>query len=429
MVTDRILLISDDKDSNPVILAILNEKVKLNPVLYGPLLADYYFKTQQYDLSLAQHLNLGFSTKKDVRRWMEFSNSLRAESQYEKAIYGYEKILSVKNKHITNTVMGQALLGLGNTFEDKIIPNKLAELSFISYFDDNLFFHDPYYHQQEISVQSLDTAFELYDSLLTSKPSSSFSSSAYFRLGEIQYKLLGDFDGAFNSYQAAKKSGGKSKLIKKIRLRIGDIHIAKGELNKAQNYFEKLGKIGDEFHYKYILSQLFSGNIDTASILVEKAINKSVPIASDFNDLLELRTFISKFYQNGSDNDKNAFKLFVFGEFYLKQKKLTEAVASYTFIQNQYPKSSISNDAILREALIRLKLNQISEAFELAEKLTHTKLAPTGLALLGEINEKYYDNMIEALDYYLKLLEKYPDSYLAEPIRLHVRSLNDQIKS
>ena len=92
-------------------------------------------------------------------------------------------------------------------------------------------------------------------------------------------------------------------------------------------------------------------------------------------------------------------------------------------------KSSISNDAILREALIRLKLNQISEAFELAEKLTHTKLAPTGLALLGEINEKYYDNMIEALDYYLKLLEKYPDSYLAEPIRLHVRSLNDQIKS
>ena len=107
MVTDRILLISDDKDSNPVILAILNEKVKLNPVLYGPLLADYYFKTQQYDLSLAQHLNLGFSTKKDVRRWMEFSNSLRAESQYEKAIYGYEKILSVKNKHITNFQFAQ----------------------------------------------------------------------------------------------------------------------------------------------------------------------------------------------------------------------------------------------------------------------------------------------------------------------------------
>ena len=429
MITDRILLISDDEDAHDIIVNTLNNNIKKDPKLYRPVLADYYFKTQQFDKAFTQHLTLSFSTEKNIHRWLEFANGLRIESQYEMAVSAYETILVQDNIQNSPKTVGQALLGLGKTFEDKIIPNVARGLTFVSFFDENLFFEDPFYHQQNISVQSLDTAFELYDSLLTSMPSSSFSGSAYHRLGEIQFRLLNDFDGALKSYRAALKSASKSKLRKDIQLRIGEMYLSKGDLNEAQRYFLKLKKFNAEFHYRYILTQLFSGQIDTAFLFLEQAVEKTAPMSPDFNDLLELRNFISQYHQNGTDIDKHAFELFVFGEFYLRQKKLPEAAASYAFVQEHYPDASIFSNALLREALVQLKLNQIQNAEFLAEQLTKTKSAYKGWALLGEIQEIYMGNNEEALKHYFTLLEKYPDCYLAEPVRLHVRKLKDQMKS
>jgi hypothetical protein len=119
----------------------------------------------------------------------------------------------------------------------------------------------------------------------------------------------------------------------------------------------------------------------------------------------------------------------VFGEFYLRQKKLSESAASYAFIQENYPDASISDVAILREALVRLKLNQLPETEILAEQLTKTKLADKGWVLLGEIQEKIKGNPEEALNFYYKFLDECPESYLTEPVRLHIRKLKDHLKS
>ncbi len=429
MITDRILLISDDEDSHNIIVDILNENIKKNSNLYRPVLAGFFFKTQQYNKAFNQHLVLGFNSDKDVSRWMNFSNGLRKESQFEIAVKTYETLLSQNRVTSSPIFAGQALLGLGQTFEDKIIPHDSKNLSFISFFKGNLFFKDPFYHQQNISVQSLDIAFQLYDSLLTSMPSSSFSAAAYHRLGEIQFKLLNDFDGALKSYQHALNSRPKTTLKNKIKLRIGEMHLAKGNLEKAQHYFNQTKKTKGEFHYYYILTQLFLGQIDTSLTLIEASLENITPISSDFNDLMELRNFISHHYQNGMELDKHAFKLFLNGEYYLRQKKLPEAVASFTYIQEQYSESSLADVAVFREALIRLKLNQISEAVALAEKLTETKFADRGWVLLGEIYEIFNTNPEAALTYYYRLLEDFPTSYLTEPVRLHVRNLKDQLKS
>ena len=168
-------------------------------------------------------------------------------------------------------------------------------------------------------------------------PLSSFSASAYHRLGEIQFKMLTDFDGAIKSYKAALKSASRSKLKKDIQLRIGEMYLSKGELKEAQNYFRKFEKHNNEFRFLYILSHLYSGEIDTAFKLIELSIGNTKSVSPDLNDLLELRNFISIYFQNGSEEDKHAFKMFIFGEFYLRQKKLSEAVASFAFIQENFP--------------------------------------------------------------------------------------------
>ena len=429
MITNRILLISDDRDAHEIIVNALNSSIKVNDMLYRPLLADFYFKTQHFDKAFSQHKALKFSTEKDINRWLEFANGLRIESQYDMAVSAYKTILGETNVQNSTKAVGQALLGLGKTFEDNIIPSEGQVLSFVSFFGDNLFFEDPFYHKQNISVRSLDTAFELYDSLLTTMPSSFFSTSAYHRLGEIQFRLLNDFDGALKSYRAALKSATKSKLRQNIQLRIGEMYLSKGDLDEAHRYFGKLKKRGAKFQYRFILTQLFSGKIDTAFSLLEQTIENSKPISPDFNDLLELRNFISQHFHDGTDTDKHAFELFIFGEFYLRQKKLSESAASYAFIQENYPSASISDVSILREALIRLKLNQLPEAEILAEQLTKTKLVDKGWTLLGEIQEKFKGNPEEALSFYYKVLEECPESYLTEPVRLHIRKLKDHPKS
>ena len=153
MVTNRILIISDDDDAHNLIVGILNEWIKKDLILFGPLLADFYFKTQQYEKAVLQHQDIGISSDKDVHRWLEFANSLRKESQHEKAISTYETIINQNIVQSSPTFVGQALLGLGKTFEDNIIPNESPHLSFVSFFGENLFFEDPFFHQQNISVQ------------------------------------------------------------------------------------------------------------------------------------------------------------------------------------------------------------------------------------------------------------------------------------
>ena len=74
-------------------------------------------------------------------------------------------------------------------------------------------------------------------------------------------------------------------------------------------------------------------------------------------------------------------------------------------------------------------MNQISEAEVLAERLTETKLADKGWTLLGEIYEIFRKKPDEALQFYYKLLEDYPTSYMSEPVRLHIRNLKNQLKS
>ena len=429
MVTNRILLISDDNETHELIVGTLNKWIKKDLLLFGPLLADFFFKTQQYEKAISQHQDMGFPSDKDVHRWLELANSLRKESQHEKAIATYETILNQNIVQSSPTFVGQTLLGLGKTFEDNIIPNESPSLSFVSFLGENMFFEDPFYHQQNISVKSLDSAFELYDSLLTSMPLSSFSASAYHRLGEIQFKMLSDFDGALKSYRAAIKSPSKAKLKKDIQLRIGEMYLSKGDLNEAQKYFKKFGKHNNDFRFQYILSHLYSGEIDTAFKLIELSIESTKSVSHDLNDLLELRNFISTYFQNGTEEDRRAFKMFIFGEFYLRQKKLPEAIASFSFIQENYPKALVCKEAILREALVHLKMNQISEAEVLAERLTETKSADKGWTLLGEIYEIFRKRPDEALQFYYKMLEDYPNSYMSEPVRLHIRSLKNQLKS
>ena len=57
-----------------------------------------------------------------------------------------------------------------------------------------MFFEDAFQLYSKISPENLQSSLAIYDSILVSVPESSLITEAQFRLAEIQYRIIGDFD-------------------------------------------------------------------------------------------------------------------------------------------------------------------------------------------------------------------------------------------
>ncbi|NOZ04358.1 MAG: tetratricopeptide repeat protein [FCB group bacterium] len=428
LVTNKILMMSDEPENHSLIEQRLLENIPRNEPLLREILAAFYFKTGRYQDALAQHRLLKMESKNDFDRWLTFANNLRLEGQYPTALEAYEIILSKSGSPTVPTgVIGKALLGMAKTFEDQIVPGQ-ESTGLVRYFPDNVFFENHFYDSPDLSAASIEAAFQMYDSILVSLPATAFSAEANYRLGEIQYRATRNFDGALRSYEAALRSNPSRQLEEKIRLRIGDLLLARGDIPQTIDYFNREKDRSITFKNRLIQAYFLAGELDSATTLIETTMRNILPTAKEFNDLMELRDLIQQHYLNGNEDDKTAFRTYLLGEFLVRQHKLSEAAETFAFLREKFPTASITALATLREALIRVTLNQIPQALSLAQDLTQTPLADKGWVLTGEIIENRENDPQKALDYYHKILEDYPGSLLVEPVRFHIRALNQQLK-
>ena len=132
---------------------------------------------------------------------------------------------------------GEALLGLAKTFEDQISPIKTKDI--IPYFyGDNIFFDDAFRIFSKISPNNLQFSLDIYDSILVTTPESSLVIEAQFRLAEIQYRIIEDFDKASFLYINALSKNPPMKLKNNIILRIADFLLAKGEHKNSITFLD-----------------------------------------------------------------------------------------------------------------------------------------------------------------------------------------------
>ncbi len=420
-ISNRILLMSDEAEAQPFIESYLKKEIPLNDTSARELLSAYYFKTQQYHKALEQHQSLGLSDEQDFQRWLQFAESLRREEVFDVAIETYTDILASKGAG-SKSIAGQALIGLAQTFEDQILPQKQTA-EFVFYFPDNIFFENPFYLAHQLSNKSAEKAFSLYDSVLITMPTSTFSAQANYRLGEIQFRMTRNFDGAMKAYESALRNHPGADLESTLRLRIGDIFLAQGNLPEAQDYFYTDFQLGPEFKARYILSLFYLGNIDSALTVTENSVNQLSPKNPWFNDFLEMKDFLALVSSHSSTADRDVFEQYARAEMLVRQFKLAEAVETLGYIRESFSETELFPYIILREALLRRKLQQIEYANRLANQLLQTDFKDRGLVLLGEIQEVDVKDTDRALEYYHQLLEECQQSLLTEPIRLHIRKL------
>jgi len=431
LVTDRVLLMSDDPENHLLIEKKLISSLENNHLIINKLLAGYYFKTSRYNEALNTHRSMGLDKNSDFNRWLLLASNLRKESQYDLSIKAYQELLDLE-LDIPPKIIGEALLGLGKTYEDQLLPNIRNNL-LVVFYPDNLFFKNEFLQISSRSRESLEKTFELYKRVLQELPASSFSPKAHFRLGEIQFKITRDFDGARASYLSALASRPDNNLRQNILLRIGDTFIAEGNLIAARNHFKVQDRNNNNsispFTMKEIQLTFLTGTIDTAKTVLDSMIVNSLPNDKYFNDLMELQDIIAQHYTFGSETDKEALLQYSITERFLQQYKLVEAAEMLAFIRENYPDVSILPTVMLRECLLRLLLEDVSISLNIAKLLEKTIFAPQGITIQGEINEQFFGDIDEAMKFYNNLLESYPMSMLAEPVRMRMRQLKNTEES
>ena len=421
--TDRILLMSDDSTTHELIDSTLLSESAIIPEV-KIISAGFYYKTGQFQKALDQHEKMGVNNPGDSKRWLVFSENLMKEKQYELSIRAYHYFLQNMTQK-DPSILGKTLLGLGQAYENQIIQNQM-ELQFVKWYPDNEFFRPIRVKTPNILDDPLANTIEHYQSILVLLPPSQPTATVHFRLGEIQLNFLQDMGGAKISYETALASRPNVDLTKKIQTRIGDLLLSTGQYAKAIEYFNQSSTLNniDTYTIRYLNSLLFNRNIKQPLAFLDSTIYSMDPNHQFFNDLMEIHDLITHYYSDGTRDDRMAFESFFEGEALVRQFKLQEAIETFDYISQRHPDALITPLSTLRKALLLLEFDQPESALSAALSIENTSLKDRGLALAGEIEERFLGNPKNALSHYHRILSECKSSLLVEPIRLHIRKLS-----
>ena len=424
---DRILLMSDDSTTHVLIdSTLLSASANIPEVKI--ISAGFYYKTGQFEKALREHKQMGLNNSSDSKRWLDFSQNLLKENQYQLSIEAYHYFLQNMTRN-DPSVLGKTLLGLGQAYENQIIQNQ-TELQFVKWYPNNDFFQSTRIKGPDILDEPLANTLEHYQSILALLPPSNTTATVHFRLGEIQSNKLQDVNGAKHSYEKALVSRPNADLRKKIQIRLGDLLLISGQYPEAIDYFDRqINAVSspeniDGNTIRYLTSLLFNREIDQPLSFLDSIVYAINPNHPYFNDLMEMHDLITQYYSDGTRDDRLAFESFFQGESLVRQFKIQEAIESFNYINHRHPDALITPLSTLRKALLLLEFDQPEAALMAALSIENSPLKDRGLALAGEIEERFLGNPKKALNHYHRILSECKSSLLVEPVRLHIRKLS-----
>ncbi|MDP6456583.1 MAG: hypothetical protein QF669_03875 [Candidatus Marinimicrobia bacterium] len=437
-ISNYLLRLSDQEESVPFIEARLTVRIDENREVILLLHSDLLFKIGRYDSAFDHHQALGLQSDDDLDRWLKFADNLRKENQLPLALDAFSAILQTISENRTarsasrySKLTGRALYGLALTYEKQIVP-EIGYQPLAVYFPNNLFFEDHFYRLNSTDILPLEETSTLYDSILTALPQSSFSPQVHYRLGEIKYRITQDFDGALSSFEAARTLSRDNNLRRDATTRVGDVIVAKGDMNEAGRFFERqlTQTPSAEDQQVYLMKQCYvlflAGETDTALANLDNLIEMMDVADASFNDALELKGFVEENYVRASEEERKAFRGYLRGERAMKQAKLAEAQLIFAEVSHNYPQAPIVAEATFRKAMISRMLGSTDAAITDFMALQDSPVGDLATVAIGEIYDRELNKPQEAVQWYLTVLETYPESVLVEPVRYRIRQIQSE---
>ena len=405
-ISDRIMVFPND----PRINAELKEMLRESPLKIALfILADLQFKLKEFDPAYKTLMEIDASPSK----LLDFGKDLAAVKEYMRAEKVFTEIInSTENERI----LTQTVFEIAKIFESKIVLSS-SELSLTGFYPNNAFFSSPYVPVKDESGNALKQAMEIYDSLRVTKK----NAQAAYRLAEVEFRVLGDLDGAFYLYQEAYKHGNSKNLRIDAGLGMVDIYIAKGDLEAAEEKCaELIHQAPNVLEYQIKSAQIlfYQGEFNQTESRLGEIIEK-IPM-DDFtvNDILDVMAVLIGFRHNQEE-----FVDFAKVQLNIQQNKRTEALDK---LETLFDTNEIYIADMCRYQHAWLTFLQgDSELTKSQLSLIENETIFKELALIfqAEILDFIDKDISGAIDSYLEFLELYPQSIYYDDVRLRLREL------
>ena len=373
------------------------------------LLSKIEFKQKNY--IIAYDL---ISEYKEEEYYIKFVEDLIRVEEFELA----EKVIQdIFNNNFSAQNLEKTIFLLAQLFEDKLI-SKDNQLYLVNNIKNNDLLDSPFKKIDENKSILLDKAINIYDSLRINTK----QIKPLYHLAEINYKILGDLDGANKLYNQILTKGYNQYYLLSIEKNI-DIMISKGELEKALEYINNQINANTKEEIKNILKiketqiLFYLHDIDKLNEKITeilKVIDKNNPY---YNDILKIK------YDVLLLSDNIHFKKYTTAMHKVFQNKRIEAINILNTIYNS-DDNLINNKIKLDCAYLNFEQGNFIKSIELLELIDlDYPYNEEATIFKAEIYDYVLNNKSKAAEIYLSFLDNYQTSIYYESVRFRLRQL------
>ena len=373
------------------------------------LLSKIEFKQKNY--IIAYDL---ISEYKEEEYYIKFVEDLIRVEEFELA----EKVIQdIFNNNFSAQNLEKTIFLLAQLFEDMLISQD-NQLYLVNNIKNNDLLDSPFKKIDENKSILLDKAINIYDSLRINTK----QIKPLYHLAEINYKILGDLDGANKLYNQILTKGYNQYYLLSIEKNI-DIMISKGELEKALEYINNQINANTKQEIKNILKiketqiLFYLHDIDKLNEKITeilKVIDKNNPY---YNDILKIK------YDVLLLSDNIHFKKYTTAMHKVFQNKRIEAINILNSIYNS-DDNLINNKIKLDCAYLNFEQGNFIKSIELLELIDlDYPYNEEATIFKAEIYDYVLNNKSKAAEIYLSFLDNYQTSIYYESVRFRLRQL------
>ena len=387
------------------------------------LVADYQFRTGNYEEALAEYIILETNSEKEGQFLFGFIENLKLEKQYQIGIKASRKLMTLKPN-------------------SRLYPNTyfmLAELTELNEASRNEYYPELTFTLQQSDADRINESpgipisIAIYDSLSNRYRSSLIASKALFRMGEIYFTRLQNLDEAEKAFKRSILSYRGTQIIEPALARLADIDLERGDLTSARETYLKLVETTKSedirLKSKFIISEIeyFSGEFDSSLYHLNDLIFEADFKDPIMNDALELSILLEIVKSDNSADSQEALKLYAKAALMSRQRRYSEARAVYKNLYEEYPDTPLSDDAFYLTGKLSATMGRFEESVETFDlflvSYPESDLADKVLLSAGEISEIGLQESESSIYYYERLLIDHPRSIYADIARKRLRNL------
>ncbi len=393
-------------------IAVLEEENESFDPLVARILSGLYYQVKNYQAAVELDKQIDSEMKESGSLLVNLAQRLFADRQYQLSISLFRYLLEQYPK---SSLIPGIKIGLARAIEESISEAGINSEDAWK----------PLKKRIPSDLSLYNEAIAIYSEIQGDIRNPRLASEAALRLG-ILYKQTGDYEKALQLLLKIGNEKRNTPYAAPALIAAGEIYLLTNRLTDAADAFSSVQntylpdtKLAGTADFMLMQSYFFNGDIDKASQVLGKllantgddvnndALRFSLILNKNFNDSLSLVKFAQAEY-------------FVFTADYYGAEKLFKELSGL--------RSSllILNIARLRLAEIETERNNYTEALTLTDALADDPVNLYGdkaLMLAADICSKGLNDSGRAIEYYEKLLIKYPASIYLDKAREEINNL------